>query len=62
VLTLAKIYKFTIDDEVMDAYVIGCGHRSLEDLNLAYQKILRDEDQKFMPTPGQLRAACGTMR
>lgn len=62
VATLAKIYRFQLDDDVLEAYFIGCGHRSLEDLNEAYKAILRNEDIRFMPTPGQLRAACGLTR
>lgn len=62
VARLAKVYGKTIDDDLLAAYFDGCGHRSLEDLNVAYKTIVRDDNQKFMPTPGQLRAACGYIK
>jgi hypothetical protein len=59
-LRLAKVYKFgVVDNEVMDAYLRTVGHRSLVDLNKAYDAILREKERRFMPTPGELLAACG---
>jgi hypothetical protein len=59
VAKLARIFGVTADEELLGLYEEVAGHRTDEDMDQAYQNILRDETLKRMPTPGQFLERCG---
>ncbi len=59
VTKLARIFGASVDEELLMLYQEECGHRTDEDLDVAYKALRGDESLKKMPTPSQLRAACG---
>lgn len=61
-LSLAEVYRFTLTERAMNAYVLALGHRTDEDLNAAYSEILRTRKMSLMPTPAEIREACPVMR
>ena len=62
VAKLARIFGVTVDEELLSLYEEVAGHRTDEDMDQAYQNILRDETLKRMPTPGQFLERCGVLR
>ena len=54
---LADTFVFNMTDRVLDGYIRTVGHRTDEDLNRAYLKVLRE--CRYMPRPAELLEACG---
>jgi hypothetical protein len=59
---LARIYGVTVDEEMLAEYEAEAGHRTDEDLDKALGALRGNETLKRMPTPAQLRYACGMPR
>lgn len=62
VTALARIFGITADEEFLALYEAEAGHRTDEDLEKAFGVLRGDESLRRMPTPAQLRGACGIPR
>jgi hypothetical protein len=56
---LAKRFGEQVDELMLEQYQIAAGRRIDEDLDKAYATILRSDQFKRMPTPGEFLWTCG---